>query len=51
MIFQGRVIKEYQEMVDEFGLVKLNALDSIHSKQIEIRRMLKEVLNAKGVNI
>jgi len=51
MIFQGRVIKEYQNMVDEFGLVKLNALDSIHSKQVEIRRMLKEVLNAKGVNI
>ena len=51
MIFQGRVIKEYQKMVDEFGLVKLDASDSIHTKQLEIRRLLKEILNAKGVQI
>ena len=51
MIFQGRVIKEYQKMVDEFGLVKLDAMDSIHSKQVAIRTMLKEVLNSKGVNL
>ena len=43
MIFQGRVINEYQKMVDEFGLVKLDAMDSIHSKQVAIRRMLKEI--------
>ncbi len=51
LIFQGRVISEYQKMVDEFGLVKLDAKDSIHTKQIEIRRRLKEILRAKGVNI
>ena len=51
MIFQGRVIKEYQKMVDEFGLVKLDASDSIHTKQLEIRRLLKEILHAKGVQI
>lgn len=51
MIFQGRVIKEYQKMVDEFGLVKLDAMDSIHTKQLEIRRLLKDILNAKGVEI
>ena len=51
LIFQGRVISEYQKMVDEFGLVKLDAKESIHTKQIEIRRRLKEILNAKGVNI
>ena len=51
MIFQGRVIKEYQKMVDEFGLVKLDATDSIHSKQVTIRQILKDVLNNKGVNL
>ena len=51
MIFQGRVISEYQKMVDEFGLVKLDALDSIHTKQLEIRKHLKEILKSKGVEI
>ena len=51
IIFQGRVIREYKKMVDEFGLVKLDAKDSIHTKQVEIRRLLKEILNAKGVEI
>lgn len=51
LIFQGRVIKEYQKMVNEFGLIKLDAMDSIHSKQVRIREMLKEVLNNRGVNI
>ena len=51
MIFQGRVIKEYQKMVDEFGLVKIDATDSIHKKQTQIREMLREVLKAKGVVI
>ena len=51
MIFQGRVIKEYQKMVDEFGLVKIDATESIHKKQTKIREMLREVLKAKGVEI
>ena len=51
MIFQGRVVNEYQKMIDEFGLIKLDAMDSIHSKQVAIRKMLKEVLTAKGVNL
>ena len=51
MIFQGRVIKEYQKMVKEFGLVKIDATDSIHKKQVEIRAMLKKVLEEKGVII
>ena len=51
MIFQGRVIKEYQKMVEEYGLVQLDATDSIHSKQVKIREMLREILNAKGIEI
>lgn len=51
MIFQGRVTKEYKKMVKEFGLVRLDAMDSIHSKQVEIRQMLIDVLKSKGVNL
>lgn len=51
LIFQGRVVKEYKKMVNEFGLVKLDARDSIHKKQVEIRKLLKEVLNSKGVTL
>jgi len=51
MIFQGRVIKEYQKMVNEYGLVQLDATDSIHSKQVKIREMLKSILRSKGVEI
>ena len=51
IIFQKRVTKEYKKMVKEYGLVRLDAMDSIHSKQVAIREMLKDVLNKKGVNI
>ena len=51
MIFQGRVVNEYQKMINEFGLIKLDAMDSIHSKQVAIRGMLKDVLAEKGVNL
>lgn len=51
VIFQSRVIKEYQKMVDEYGLVKLNATDSIHSKQLKIRELLSEILLSKGIKI
>lgn len=51
MIFQGRVLKEYNEMVEEYGLVKIDANDSIHSKQVEIRKLLKNVLAEKGISL
>ena len=49
--FQTRVVKEYKQMLKEFDIVKLDANDSIHKKQVEIRRMLKEILDAKGVKL
>lgn len=51
MIFQSKVIQEYKNMLDEFGIVKLDANDTIHKKQVEIRRMLKAILKEKGVEI
>ncbi len=51
LIFQTRVINEYKKMLKEFDIVKLDANDSIHKKQVEIRKMLTEILAAKGVEI
>lgn len=51
VIFQSRVIEEYKKMVDEYGLVKLDATDSIHSKQVKIRELLRDVLKAKGIEV
>lgn len=51
VIFQNRVNQEYVDMVDEFGLVKITADDSIHSKQLKLRELVTEVLTQKGINI
>ncbi len=51
VLFQTRVVKEYKKMLDEFDIVRLDAKDSIHKKQVEIRKMLKDILAAKGVEI
>ena len=51
LIFQTRVINEYKKMLKEFDIVKLDANDSIHSKQVEIRKMLTKILEAKGVEL
>ena len=51
MIFQGRVIAEYKKMVDEYGLVQLDAKDSIHSKQVKIRELLRNVLREKEIEV
>ncbi len=51
LIFQTRVVEEYKKMLNEFDIVKLDANDTIHKKQVEIRKMLREILKAKGVEI
>ncbi len=51
LIFQTRVIDEYKKMLKEFDIVKLDANDTIHKKQVEIRKMLTEILEAKGVEL
>ena len=51
ILFQTKVIKEYKKMLSEYDIVKLNAKDSIHKKQVAIRNMLKEILSAKGVTL
>lgn len=44
IIFQNRVIEQYKSMIDEYGLIKLDAKDSIHVKQLEFRKVVSECL-------
>lgn len=50
-IFQGRVIGEYDKMVDEYGLIKINAVDSIHSQQVLLRDLVRKKLDEKGIRV
>ena len=43
-IFQGRIIEEYEKMVEEFGLVVIDATLSIEEQQAEMRRIVTEAL-------
>ena len=42
--FQGRIIEEYEKMVDEFGLVAIDATRSIEEQQAEVRRIVSDAL-------
>ena len=43
-IFQGRIIEEYEKMVQEFGLVVIDASLSIEEQQVQMRRIVSEAL-------
>lgn len=50
-IFQGRVIEQYDKMVDQFGLKKIDATDTIHNQQLLFRQIVKDKLLEKGIQI
>ena len=50
-IFQGRVIGEYDKMVDEYNLIKMNAVDTIHSQQLLLRDIVRKKLDEKGIKV
>src|SRR6476646_10160407 len=43
-VLQGRIIEEYEKMVDEFGLVAIDATRSIEEQQAEVRRIVSDAL-------
>ena len=51
VLFQNRIVEQYNEMIDEFDLVKVDALDSIRSKQTFIREKVIELLNKNKIKI
>ena len=43
-LFQGRIIEEYEKMVQEFGLVVIDASLSIEEQQVQMRDIVKQAL-------
>jgi dTMP kinase len=43
-IFQGRIIEEYEKMVEEFGLVVIDATRSIEEQQAQVRKIVTDAL-------
>ena len=43
-LFQGRIIAEYEKMVDEFGLVVIDATQSIKQQQAQMRNLVTQAL-------
>ena len=50
-IFQSRVIYEYDKMVDEYNLVKIDATQTIHEQQLKFRQIVRKILKNKGIEI
>ncbi len=48
-MFQGKVLDEYDQLVDEFGLQVVNAADSIMAQQRVVRRLVAPHLVASAV--
>jgi dTMP kinase len=43
-IFQGRIVDEYEKMVSEYGLVVIDASQSIEEQQAQMREIVLEAL-------
>ena len=43
-VFQGRIIDEYEKMVNEFGLVVIDASQSIEEQQEQMRQIVTAAL-------
>jgi len=49
-LFQGAIIDEYDRMVNEFGLVVIDASCSIEAQQVEMRQMVTKALTGARKN-
>ncbi|CAN5345576.1 dTMP kinase [soil metagenome] len=47
-IFQGRILAEYDRMVEEFGLTVIDATRSIETQQREVREIVSRFLTDEG---
>lgn len=51
IMFQNRIVEQYQQMVEEFDLIKIDAMDSIHSKQKFMREKVVVLLKKNKIEI
>lgn len=49
VIFQNKIVEHYNEMVEEFDLVRIDATDSIHEKQRFLREKTLELLKQRKI--
>ncbi len=49
VIFQNRVIEQYNKMLEEYGMVRIDAMESIHKKQMFIRQKVTKLLEQRGL--
>ena len=43
-LFQGRILDEYDKMLDEFGLIKIDGTLQVKDQQRQVRNIIKKVL-------
>jgi len=49
-LFQGKILKEYEKMIDEFGFEVLDATRPVHKQQKDVRRLVSKILKGwKGL--
>jgi len=46
-VFQGKILNEYDRMVDEFGLTVIDASRSIEQQQYETRQLISKYLKKR----
>ncbi len=51
VLFQNRIVEQYKSMIDEFGLIKIDAMASIHEKQKFIRQKVLELLKENKITL
>ena len=51
IMFQNRIVEQYQQMVEEFDLIKIDAMDSIHDKQKFMREKVLKLLKKNKIEI
>jgi len=49
-LFQGRIIDEYEAMIDEFGFQVVDATLSIEEQQTQIRKIVEKELDLSHSN-
>jgi dTMP kinase len=50
-IFQGRVIEEYDNMVEKYRLVKIDGTDTVHNQQVILRKIVAGILEQKNIRV
>ena len=51
IMFQNRIVEQYNGMIEEFDLIKIDALESIHTKQLIMRQKVIELLKKNKIEI